>query len=343
MHPTRPERIDIRRVERIDDSSSPNPERPRPANRPVPTDADLLDAYSQAVIHVVDIVSPAVISVSGRDAAGHGGAGSGFIIAPDGYAITNSHVVEDRPQLLAETAEGDRLRAELVGDDPATDVAVVRLAASGLPYAQLGDSEALRVGQLVIAMGSPLGLQSTVSTGVVSALGRSMRARDGRLIENIIQHAAPINPGNSGGPLVDSRGLVVGINTAIIAMAQGLGFAIPSTTAEWVLQEILTHGQVRRRQLGIVAQVTRLPRALVRALDLLADQGVEVRDVASGSIASQAGIRPADVIVALAGRVVTSIDDLHRLLMAVPADQGFDLTVIRDETLRHIPVLPSSL
>ena len=155
---------------------------------------------------------------------------------------------------MAETADGDRLRAELVGDDPATDLAMVRLAASGLPYAQLGDSDALRVGQLVIAMGSPLGLQSTVSTGVVSALGRSMRARDGRLIENIVQHAAPINPGNSGGPLVDSRGLVVGINTAIIAMAQGLGFAIPSNTAEWVLQEMLSHGRVRRRQLGIVAK-----------------------------------------------------------------------------------------
>jgi S1-C subfamily serine protease len=293
------------------------------------TDADLLDAYSQAVIHVVETVSPAVISVFGRDAVGRGGAGSGFILTPDGYAITNSHVIDDRPQLHAETSDGDRLRAELVGDDPATDLAVVRLAASGLPYAQLGDSEALRVGQLIIAMGSPLGLQSTVSTGVVSALGRSMRARDGRLIENIIQHAAPINPGNSGGPLLDSRGLVIGVNTAIIAMAQGLGFAIPANTAEWVLQEILTHGRVRRRQLGVVAQVARLPRSLVRELDLLADQGVEVREVAPRSIADLAGIRPDDVIVALAGRLVTSIDDLHRLL----------ITVIRGDLQRtiHVP------
>src|SRR4029079_2096269 len=162
---------------------------------------------------------------------------------------------------------------------------------SGLPHGQLGDSAALRVGQLVIAMGSPLGLQSTVSTGVVSALGRSMRARDGRLIENVVQHAAPINPGNSGGPLVDSRGLVVGINTAIIAMAQGLGFAIPSNTAEWVLGEILAHGQVRRGHLGISVQTTRLPRALVRELDLLADQGVEVRDVVSGGMAQRGGVR----------------------------------------------------
>jgi S1-C subfamily serine protease len=314
---------------------------PRRATPPV-ADANLLDAYSQAVIHVVDTVSPAVISVMGRDAGGRGGSGSGFIVTPDGYAITNSHVIDDRPRLLAETAEGDKLRLEVIGDDPATDLAVVRLAASGLPYSQLGDSDALRVGQLVIAMGSPLGLQSTVSTGVVSALGRSMRARDGRLIENIVQHAAPINPGNSGGPLVDSRGLVVGINTAIIAMAQGLGFAIPSKTAEWVLQEILAHGQVRRRQLGVVAQVTRLPRGLVRELDLLVEQGVEVREVVPGSIAAQAGVRADDVIVALAGRLVTSIDDLHRLLMTVPADQGFELTVIRGEALRTLAVVPAA-
>ncbi|MFO0791149.1 MAG: trypsin-like peptidase domain-containing protein [Pirellulales bacterium] len=315
--------------------------RPRPAARPTARDADLLDAYSQAVIHVVETVSPAVISITGRDANGRGGSGSGFIVTPDGYAITNSHVIDDRLQLEAETTDGDRLRAELVGDDPATDLAIVRLSSNGLPFAKLGDSEALRVGQLVIAMGSPLGLQSTVSTGVVSALGRSMRARDGRLIENIVQHAAPINPGNSGGPLVDSRGLVVGINTAIIAMTQGLGFAIPANTAEWVLQEILTHGGVRRRQLGIAANVTRLPRALVRALDLLADYGVEVREVAPRSVAELAGIRPDDIIVALAGRLVTSIDDLHRLLMTIPADQGFELTVVRGEALRtvHVPAV----
>ncbi len=310
----------------------------RTVNPQAAQDANLLDAYSQAVIHVVETVSPAVISVFGRDPDGRGGAGSGFIVTPDGYAITNSHVIDDRPKLMAETAEGDKLRAEIVGDDPATDLAIVRLAASGLPYSQLGDSDALRVGQLVIAMGSPLGLQSTVSTGVVSALGRSMRARDGRLIENIVQHAAPINPGNSGGPLVDSRGFVVGINTAIIPMAQGLGFAIPSKTAEWVLQEILTHGSVRRRQLGIVAQVTRLPRSLVRELDLLADQGVEVREVVPRGIAAQAGVRPDDVIVALAGRLVTSIDDLHRLLMTVPTEQGFEITVVRSESLQTLHV-----
>jgi S1-C subfamily serine protease len=331
----------INRIWPTSDSSGPNdahPNAPQPVKRPPPSDANLLDAYSQAVIHVVETVAPAVISITQRDTNGRGGSGSGFIVTPDGYAITNSHVANGQLRLEAETTEGDRLRAELVGDDPATDLAIVRLAANGLPYSQLGDSAALRVGQLVIAMGSPLGLQSTVSTGVVSALGRNMRARDGRLIENIVQHAAPINPGNSGGPLVDSRGLVVGINTAIIAMAQGLGFAIPSNTAEWVLQEILTHGAVRRRQLGIVANVTRLPRALVRALDLLADQGVEVREVAPKSVAELAGILPDDVIVALAGRLVTSIDDLHRLLMTVPVNQGFDLTVIRGDIEQTLTV-----
>jgi S1-C subfamily serine protease len=332
----------IQRTQSTDGPAQPHSDVPPAVNRPAASDAALLDAYSQAVIHVVNTASPAVISITGRGADGRGGGGSGFIVTPDGYAITNSHVVDDRPKLEAETAEGDRLRVEIIGDDPATDLAIVRLAASGLPYAQLGDSDALRVGQLVIAMGSPFGFQSTVSTGVVSALGRSMRARDGRLIENIVQHAAPINPGNSGGPLVDSRGLVVGINTAIIAMAQGLGFAIPSNTAEWVLQEILTHGGVQRRQLGVVANVTRLPRTLVRELDLLADQGVEVREVAPRSVADLAGIRADDVIIALAGRLVTSIDDLHRLLMTVPRDQGFELTVIRGDKQRQIHVPAST-
>lgn len=316
---------------------------PRSGVRSTSRDAELLDAYSQAVIHVVDTVSPAVVSISAHNPGGRGGAGSGFIVTDDGLAITNSHVIDNRQRLRAETVDGDRLHAELVGDDPATDLAVVRLAAKGLPHTQLGDSSGLRVGQLVIAMGSPLGLQSTVSTGVVSALGRSMRGRDGRLIENVIQHAAPINPGNSGGPLVDSRGLVVGINTAIIALAQGLGFAVPANTATWVLQEVVTHGRVRRRQLGIVAQIVRVPRTLVHELDLLADQGVEVREVVPRSLADRAGLRPNDVVVALAGRLVTSIDDLHRLLMAVPAGQSFEITALRGEILEtlYVPAPPA--
>ncbi len=217
------------------------------------SDAELLDAYSQAVVNVVERVSPAVVSVKGRKEDKQGGSGSGFVITPDGYAVTNSHVVADRAHLIAETAEGDHIPVDVIGDDPATDLALLRLASRDLPYAEIGDSAALRVGQLVIAMGSPMGLHATVSTGVISALGRSMRGRDGRLIENIVQHSAPINPGNSGGPLVDSRGRVGGVNTAIIAFAQGLGFAVPGNTARWVVSEVLQHGKVRRRQLGIVA------------------------------------------------------------------------------------------
>jgi S1-C subfamily serine protease len=299
-----------------------------PQARPPDHELELLDAYSRAVIHVVDTVSPAVISVTG--AARTGGSGSGFLISPDGYAVTNSHVAAGRRRLVAETGEGDRVDAELVGDDPATDLALLRLASSDLPCADIGDSTSLRVGQLIIAMGSPLGLHSTVSTGIVSALGRSMRGQDGRMIENVVQHSAPINPGNSGGPLVDSRGRVVGVNTAIVAWAQGLGFAVPGSTARWVISEILGHGRVRRRQLGIMATTVPLPRSLVRQLDLLSDRAVGVIQVSAGSPADAAGLEPEDIIVALHGRVITGVDDLHRLLAQIPLDEPLAVTVIRD-------------
>jgi S1-C subfamily serine protease len=316
-------------------SSSTHPARP-PAGY-----TDLLDAYSRAVIHVVDTVSPAVISVGGLRGERNGGAGSGFLITPDGYAVTNSHVVAGRERLDAETFEGDHVDANVIGDDPATDLAVLRLASRDLPYAELGDSRTLRVGQLLIAMGSPLGLHATVSTGVVSALERSMRGRDGRLIENIIQHSAPINPGNSGGPLVDSRGRVVGVNTAIIAFAQGLGFAVPSSTARWVVGEILSHGQVRRRQLGIVAKTVQVPRTVVRALDLLADNAVEVIDVTPNGAALKAGLRAGDWIVAIHDRVVTSIDDIHRLLTMLPVNQALNISIVRDEERLELEVIGS--
>jgi S1-C subfamily serine protease len=234
--------------------------------------------------------------------------------------------------------EGDRIDADVIGDDPATDLAVLRLATRDLPYAEIGYSDSLRVGQLVIAMGSPLGLQATISTGVVSALGRNMRGRDGRLIENIVQHSAPINPGNSGGPLVDSRGRVVGVNTAIIAFAQGLGFAVPSNTARWVVSEILQHGKVRRRHLGIVATVRRLPRALVRKLDLLSDHVVEVVEVGAGSVGEAADLRPGDYIVAINDRVVASVDDVHRLLATFPLNMSLDVTTVRNGDKRHVQI-----
>jgi S1-C subfamily serine protease len=300
----------------------------------------LLDAYSRAVIGVVSQVGPAVVSITTRHDAGQSGAGSGFLLTPDGYALTNSHVIHGRPQVRATTEDGDQLAAEVIGEDPATDLALVRLAARDLPYAELGDSQTLQVGQLVIAMGNPLGFQSTVSTGVVSAVGRALRSREGRLIENIVQHTAPLNPGNSGGPLVDSRGRVVGINTAIIAMAQGLGFAVPSATARWVVGELISHGRVRRLALGISASVVPLPRRLARELDLLSDVAVEVASLVPGGAAERAGLRAGDLIVAVGGRILTGLDDLHRLLSGYTAARELVLTIIRDGRLLDVSVEP---
>jgi S1-C subfamily serine protease len=279
-----------------------------------------------------------VLCIEGRRGETRGGQGSGVLLTPDGYALTNSHVVGGRSQLTAVTEDGDRLDAQLVGDDPHADLALVRLAARDLPYAELGDSDGLRVGQLVIAMGNPLGFRSTVSTGVVSATGRAMRGAGGRLIENIVQHTAPLNPGNSGGPLVDTRGRVIGINTAIIAMAQGLGFAVPSNTARWVVSELLAHGKVRRRWLGITGATTGVPRALVRELDLVADEAVEVVDVAHDGPAARAGVQVGDAIVSAAGRVTTTVDELTRVLSLVPAGEPLSLGVVRAERLIELQV-----
>jgi S1-C subfamily serine protease len=310
---------------------------PRPA---APTDADLLDAYSEAVIGVVQKVGPAVIAVTGRRGDRTGGIGSGFLITPDGYALTNSHVVHGRDRMGATTQDGDGLDAELIGDDPATDTALVRVSARDLPYAELGDSETLRVGQLVIAMGNPLGFHSTVSTGVVSALGRSMRSEGGRLIDDIIQHTAPLNPGNSGGPLVDSRGRVVGINTAIIPMAQGLGFAVPGNTARWVITELIGHGRVRRLSLGLSAAVVPVSRRLARELDLLNDRAVQVMALTPGGPSEVAGLNGGDLIVSANGRIVASVDDLHRVLARLPLDRPVTLGIIRGERLFDVAVEP---
>ena len=310
---------------------------PRPAT---PPDADLLDAYSQAVIGVVRKVGPSVVAVTGRRGERDGGSGSGFLITPDGYALTNSHVIHGRERLSATTQDGDTLDAEVIGDDSATDTALIRVAARDLPYAELGDSESLLVGQLVIAMGNPLGFQSTVSTGVVSALGRSMRGVGGRLIADIIQHTAPLNPGNSGGPLVDSRGQVVGINTAIIALAQGLGFAIPAGTARWVVGELIGHGRVRRRALGLTATVVPLPRRLARALDLLNDRAAQIVATTPGGPADVAGLRSDDLIVTVGGRIVSGVDDRHRVLARLPQERPVTLGIVRGERLFDVVVEP---
>jgi len=305
-------------------------------------DVELLDAYSRAVITVVDSVGPAVVGISAKDEgqAGRGGSGSGVIITPDGYILTNDHVVRGAKHLRATLRDGASFDAALVGADPATDLALIRAGGSTLPHALIGDSSALRVGQLVIAIGNPFGFQSTVSTGVVSALGRALRSADGRLIENIIQHTAPLNPGNSGGPLVDSRGRIVGVNTAIIAVAQGIGFSIPSDTAKWVVSQLLTLGRVRRGHLGIAAQQRPLPRRLVRFLELEADSGVEVVSVAPHSPASKGGVREGDIIVSINGHKTAGVDHIHRFLAEWPVGDTVKLTVIRGQDRIEIEVVP---
>lgn len=321
----------------INDIPTPRPpsDSPRPRDN---SDADLLDAYSQAVIHVVERVGPAVLSITPRTRSASGGAGSGFLLSSDGLAVTNSHVVGQQSRVRVTTEDGDALDADVVATDPATDLALLRVAARDLPTTELGNSEALRVGQLAIAIGNPYGFQSTVSTGVISSLRRAMRGIEGRLIDNVIQHTAPLNPGNSGGPLVDSRGRVIGVNTAIIAMAQGLGFAVPSQIVEWVVDELRTHGRVRRFALGISATTVPIPRRVIRDLDLLTDQAVQVVTIDPHGAAARAGVRPGDWIVAVNGRLVTSVDDLHRLFSIAPLPDAFLLSVVRHGQFIDVPV-----
>jgi S1-C subfamily serine protease len=250
------------------------------------------------------------------------------VLAPDGYVLTNSHVVHGADTLEVRFTDGRSLRARLVGEDPATDLALVRVGASDLPHVALGPASPLRVGQLVIAIGNPLGFQSTVSAGVVSALGRSLRARDGRLIENIVQHTAALNPGNSGGPLVDSRGRLVGVNTAMIAAAQGLFFAVPASTVSWVVPKLLHDGAVRRGFLGLSGRQRPLDRRLSRVKGLTQPSGVEVMGTQSGGPADRAGVRDGDIILSIDGDTVTSIDDLHRELSIL---RRTDVTTARVE------------
>jgi S1-C subfamily serine protease len=318
--------------------------RPTAARTEEDGDEALLDAYSRAVVGVVERVGPAVVSIAvkkrrrGRDLVGEGAA-SGVIIAPDGYALTNHHVVDGAESLEAGLTDGSTYAAEIVGSDAPTDLAVVRLAANGLPAATLGDSAALRVGQMAIAIGNPLGFQNTVSAGVISALGRALRSESGRLIENIIQTDVALNPGNSGGPLVDSRGRVIGVNTAMIAMAQGISFAIPVNTARWVLTELLTRGKVRRAFLGLAGQMRPLSRRAQRYLELGAGSTVEVVSLEAGGPAARAGVRKGDWIVAVGGVEVGSIDDIHRLLSERSAGVPLELSLLREGRRQEITVV----
>jgi len=289
-----------------------------------------LDAYSRAVIGAVEAVGPAVVSVYvGGGGAGRAGAGSGVVVTPDGYLLTNEHVVQRAASVRVSFVDGRSTTAQLIGTDPATDLALLRAQAGALPYAQLRAAPRLRAGQLVVALGNPLGFESTVSAGVVSALGRSLRSRHGRLIDGIVQHTAQLNPGNSGGPLVDTHGHVAGINTAIIAHAQGIGFAVPAGTAQWVLSEILTQGRVRRAWLGLAVRERTLELRRVRALGLSARGAVEVLSREPASPAAAADLQPGDLVVAVDDTAVDGIDALHRALSQVAPGGQLRLSVVR--------------
>ena len=304
-----------------------------------------LDTISAAVNTVVRRVAPAVVGVHRPRSRGRGrseeGGGSGAIFAPDGYLLTNSHVVHEAPRLTIRLPDGTEHAGELVGEDPDSDLAVVRIPGDGLPALEMGDSAQLQQGQFVLAIGNPFGLQATVTTGVVSALGRSLRSTTGRLIDDIVQTDAALNPGNSGGPLVDSQGRMVGINTAIIQYAQGICFAIPVNTAKWVVGELLRYGRVHRAYLGIAGQVVVL-EAAGPALDGQQKSGVIVSGVAPRGPARRAGLRPGDVLVALDGTPVLSVDDLHRLLKGEMAGKTITLSVLRDGSMLRVAVVPAA-
>jgi S1-C subfamily serine protease len=311
-----------------------------PAN--TPEDGVLLDAYSQAVVHSAEAVGPSVVNIEVRKRDGRRqGSGSGFVITPDGFVLTNSHVVHGAEKLEVILADGRRPDASLVGDDPDTDLAVVRVYAPQLHPVRLGDSKGIRVGQVAIAIGNPYGFQCTVTAGVVSALGRSFRASTGRLIDDIIQTDAALNPGNSGGPLVNSRGEVIGVNTAVILPAQGICFAIGIDTAKYVAGWLIKDGKIRRSYIGVGGQNVPLHRRLVRHYQLAAGTGVLVIAVAPGSPAERSGLLEGDVMVELNGQPIPSIDKLHKFLTGDQIGIEARLTIIRRTEKMTLAITPA--
>jgi S1-C subfamily serine protease len=316
---------------------------------PAVNDDESLDSYSKTITQVASRLGPAVVNIrvdgqrGNRRGPESGGSGSGFVIAPDGFILTNSHVVHGAGRMEVTLADGRALDAILIGDDPETDLAVIRVNAAQLVHAHFGDSKLIRVGQIAIAVGSPFGFQQTVTAGVVSALGRSMRSQSGRLIDNVIQTDAALNPGNSGGPLVNSRGEVIGVNTAIILPAQGICFAIASNTAEFVAAWLIKEGVIRRSWIGVAGQNVPIHRRVVRFHRLATDRGVLVAGIEPGSPASRAGLREGDVIVAFGGETVSSIDELHRQLVAKVIGVSSLITVIRHTEKLDLAVTPAEL
>jgi S1-C subfamily serine protease len=322
---------------------------PVPAPEPEPSSDDFLDAYSRAVIHAVEAVGPSVVSIEvqhpepeSRTAPPQprGGSGSGFVFTPDGFILTNSHVVHGASSIVVRFPDGLKYTADLVGDDPETDLAVVRISAPHLIPAQMGDSNAIRVGQLVVAIGNPYGFQATVTSGVVSALGRSLRSRSGRLIDNVIQTDAALNPGSSGGPLVTTQGEVIGVNSAMIMPAQGICFAIAVNTAKLVAAQLIRQGRVRRSAIGLAGQSVPLPRKVARFHRLPVESGVRVEAVEPGSPAERAGILPGDVIVAFGGMPLRGIDDLQARLTEREVGVSSPLTVVRGVEVVTLDVVP---
>ncbi len=316
-------------------------------------DGPALDAYSQAVVGAVDRVGPAVVSLGMARPAPERlqrrgmpelrGAGSGVIIAPDGYILTNSHVVHGASRIEARLQDGRSLTAQLVGDDPYSDLAVIRTPEGGLPVAELGDSSHLKVGQLVVAVGNPLGFQATVTAGVISALGRTLRAETGRLIDNIIQTDAALNPGNSGGPLADSRGTVIGINTAVIAGSQGICFAIPVNTAKWVASQLIREGRVRRAYLGIAAQVVPLDRRFTVAHRIERPTAVRITEIHSATAAAEAGLQVGDLILGIGGAPIATLDDLMLALGRHVIGESVPMEILRGPERITVAVRPTEL
>ena len=310
------------------------------------SNGELLDAYSNAVIHAAKRVSPAVVNIDvhlppQQHRGQSQGSGSGFIFTPDGFILTNSHVVHDAATIELTLVDGSKLPARIVGDDPMTDLAVIHVNAAGLPTAEFGDSSAIQVGQLVVAIGNPYGFQATVTAGVVSNLARSFRSQTGRLIDNIIQTDAALNPGNSGGPLVDSHGRVIGVNTAIIPMAQGICFAIPSNTAQFVASRLIRDGRIRRSYIGFAGQNVPLHRRVVRFHQLDVDSGVLIVGLEKDSPARQAGLREGDVIVSFDAKPVFRIDDIQRQLTEERVGVPSPITVVRGTELQTFEVTPA--
>jgi S1-C subfamily serine protease len=311
-------------------------------------DAGLLDEYSRTVVSAADRVGPAVVNIdikqrlnSRRGPREVGGSGSGFVIAPDGFILTNSHVVHNANQIAVSLPDGREYPAQLIGDDPDTDLAVIRIDAPHLAYVRLADSENLRVGQVVIAIGNPLGFQASVTAGVISALGRSMHAQSGRLIDNIIQTDAALNPGNSGGPLVNSAGEVIGVNTAMIRPAQGICFAIASNTAKFVAGWLIKEGKIRRSYIGVAGQNVPIHRRIVRFYNLPLETGVLVVSVEKNSPAEKTGLREGDLIVAFNAKPISSIHELHKMLMGEQIGIQSEITIVRHTEKLGLAITPA--